>query len=476
MKSNTIRVRFAPSPTGHLHVGGARTALFNYLFARHNNGVLILRIEDTDRSRSTEEYIQAITEGMKWLGLDWDEGPFRQTDRFEIYREHAIRLLEKGKAYRCYCTPEELEQRRKEAQEKGELPRYDRRCRDLKTDYPDKPCVIRIKIPLDGETVVQDLTLGEVVFQHNQLDDFILVRSDGAPTYNFCVVVDDVTMKITHVIRGNDHLANTPKQILLYQALGYAIPEFAHIPMILGPDRTRLSKRHGATSIVAYRDMGYLPEAMVNYLARLGWAHGDQEIFSKDELIEYFTLEKVGKTAAVFDPAKLEWLNAHYIKQMDITSLAGEFKTFLSMEGYTHIASDSAKEEWLKEIVTILKERAKTLKEMVAMGRFFFSDDIIYEKKASAQFLIKDNIPYLDEIYSLVNSLAGFAREEIETGYRQLSEKLGVKLVHLAQLTRVALTGGTVSPGIFEVMVILGKDKILSRIDKARNYISNIAT
>ncbi|MBA3071139.1 MAG: glutamate--tRNA ligase, partial [Nitrospirae bacterium] len=310
-----VRVRFAPSPTGHLHIGGVRTALFNYLFARHNNGKFILRIEDTDRTRSTDEYIETIIEGMKWLKLEWDEGPFRQTDRFDVYRNYVDKLLKEGNAYYCYCTPEELEQRRKEALAQEKSPKYDGRCRNLtkiqdssrisRDKIQEKNPAIRFKMPQEGQTVVHDLIRGKVIFENDQLDDLIIMRSDGTPTYNFTVVVDDVDMNITHVIRGDDHLNNTPKQIHIYKALGYDIPLFAHLPMILGADKARLSKRHGATSVMAYKDMGYLPDALVNYLVRLGWSYGDQEVFTREELIKYFSFENVGKSSAVFNPEKL---------------------------------------------------------------------------------------------------------------------------------------------------------------------------
>ena len=288
-----VRVRFAPSPTGHLHIGGVRTALFNWLFARSNQGVFILRIEDTDQGRSTEESIQAIIAGMHWLGLDWDEGPYRQTERMGVYKEHVDRLLKEGKAYPCYCTAEELEERRKQALAAKRIPKYDGRCRDLKSPVPDRIPAVRFKAPAEGATIVDDLVKGRVVYENTQHDDLIIIRSDGWPTYNFCVVVDDATMGITHVIRGDDHLNNTPRQIQLYHAFGYTAPQFAHLPMILGPDKTRLSKRHGATSVTAYEEMGYLPQAMVNYLVRLGWSCKDQEVFSRQDLIEKFSLDHV---------------------------------------------------------------------------------------------------------------------------------------------------------------------------------------
>ncbi len=313
--NTSVRVRFAPSPTGHLHIGGARTALFNWLFARHFGGTFILRIEDTDTSRSTDEYIDAIIKGMEWLKLDWDEGPYRQTARFDVYRGYVERLLKEGKAYYCYCTPEELEQRRKDALAQGRTPKYDNRCRYLDKPVPGRTPAVRFMMPQEGRTTLNDLIKGTIEFENNIMEDMVIMRSDGSPTYNFVVVVDDIDMKITHVIRGDDHVNNTPKQIHIYKAFGWEEPEFAHLPMILGADKARLSKRHGATSVMAYKDMGYFPDALVNYLVRLGWAYGDQEIFSREELVQYFSLESVGKSAAVFNPEKLLWLNSQYMNK-----------------------------------------------------------------------------------------------------------------------------------------------------------------
>ncbi|RMD51738.1 MAG: glutamate--tRNA ligase, partial [Nitrospirae bacterium] len=333
MLNQNVRVRFAPSPTGYLHIGGARTALFNWLFARHNKGVFILRIEDTDRSRSTEESIEAIIEGLKWLSLDWDEGPVRQTDRLSIYKKKVEELLQKKKAYYCYCSAEELQKRREEAIKKGLPPGYDRRCRYRKEPVPGVKPVVRFASNTEGETVVEDLIKGNIVFKNSQIDDFIILRSDGTPTYNFVVVVDDIDMKITHVIRGDDHLNNTPKQIQIYNAFGAELPYFAHLPMILGPDRTRLSKRHGAMSVMAYKEMGYLPDALVNYLVRLGWSYGDQEVFTREELIEKFSLENVGKSPAVFNPEKLLWLNSLYINNTPSDRLIELVAPILFKEG-----------------------------------------------------------------------------------------------------------------------------------------------
>ena len=460
--SRAVRVRFAPSPTGHLHVGGARTALFNWLFARHAGGVFILRIEDTDRSRSTEEFIQSILEAMRWLGLSWDEGPYRQTERLEIYRAHADRLLVEGKAYRCFCSPEELEAKRTAAQARGETYRYDGRCQD-RADTPSGPFTLRLRIPLEGRTVVRDVIHGEVSFEHAQLDDWILVRSDGTPTYNFCVVVDDVTMKVSHVIRGNDHLSNTPKQVLLYEALGEPPPSFAHIPMILGEDRGRLSKRHGATSVLAFRDQGILPHAMVNYLARLGWSHGDQEIFTCEELIRYFSLEQVGVTGAVFDHAKLEWLSGHWLRELPLSEVAAQALPFLERAGL----SVPADQGWFESVVASLRERATTLVELVEMARFYFEAPRDYEPTGRAKFLTAESRSRLERLLRRLEALESWGEDAIEGVYRQLTAELGVKLVDLAQPTRLALTGKTASPPIFQVMALLGREASIARLRAA---------
>ena len=464
--SNNVRVRFAPSPTGHLHLGGARTALFNWLFARHHKGTFILRIEDTDRTRSTEEFIETIIDSMKWLGLDWDEGPYRQVDRFDIYRNYARQLLKEGKAYYCYCSSEELEKRRQEALAQGKSPKYDGRCRNLKEPVMDRIPAVRFMMPQEGETVVDDLIRDKVVFDNAQLDDLIIVRSDGTPTYNFCVVVDDVDMKITHVIRGDDHLNNTPKQIHIYRALGYTIPAFAHLPMILGSDKTRLSKRHGATSVTAYKEMGYLPDALINYLARLGWAHGDQEIFTRAELVEYFFLEDVGKSAAVFNPEKLLWLNSQYIKNMPSEKLVELVMPFLVQENIIH-KDQSLDKVWLSKAVETLKERAKTLMELAQSLRFYVAEDIEYDEKARTKFLNEKSLPYLVDVREELSKLDNFIAPEIEKVFLALVEKYNIKLGNLAQPVRVAVTGRAESPGIFEVIEILGQEKVLKRLEKA---------
>jgi len=461
-----VRVRFAPSPTGYLHIGGARTALFNWLFARHEEGTFILRIEDTDRSRSTDEYIEAIIGGMKWLNLDWDEGPFRQTDRFDVYRRYVDGLVKEGKAYHCYCSPEELEQRRQEALSQGKTPKYDGRCRDLKEPIPGRTPAIRFKMPQEGETVVNDLIKGTVTFDNSQLDDLIIMRSDGTPTYNFVVVVDDVDMKITHVIRGDDHLNNTPKQLHIYKALGYQIPEFGHLPMILGSDKTRLSKRHGATSVMAYKEMGYLPDALVNYLVRLGWSYGDQEVFTREELVKYFSFESVGKSSAVFNPEKLIWLNSQYVMNSGPTRLAELVIPFLEREKIIQ-EGEAVDIQWLSMAIMTLRERAKTLVELAASLRYYIAEDIEYNEKAKAKFLNEKSLPLLVELKEHIAPLADFSVSEIERIFREIAERHGIKLGNLAQPVRVAVTGGTESPGIFEVLEVMGKDKTVRRLDKA---------
>ena len=463
---STVRVRFAPSPTGALHIGGVRTALFNWLYARHHKGSFILRIEDTDQTRSTDESIQVILDGMKWLGLDWDEGPLRQTQRMDIYREHVDRLLKAGKAYYCYCSPEELETRRKEAMAAGRPPKYDRKCRSLTAPIPGRIPAVRFLSTDEGQTIVRDLIRGPVTFENQQLDDLIIQRSDGFPTYNFAVVVDDVTMKISHVVRGDDHLNNTPRQIQLYQALGYEPPEFAHLPMILGSDKTKLSKRHGATAVTEYIDLGYLPEALVNYLARLGWSHGDQEIFSRQELIDSFSLENVGKAPSVFNPEKLLWLNHHYIQQADPGRIAGLVLDLLEKDNV--LKPDARPDlDWFKKLVTILTERSHTLVEMKLASLPFLLDDITLDEKARTKHLTPDVAPLLSELTGKLQDVEPFTHDTIEAVFSSLVAEKGLKLGKLAQPVRVAVTGGTVSPGIFEVLEVLGKEKTLKRLRAA---------
>ena len=458
-----VRVRFAPSPTGFLHIGGVRTALFNWLYARQQQGVFVLRIEDTDQDRSTDESIQAIIEGMKWVGLDWDEGPFRQTERMELYRSHAMQLLEQGKAYWCVCKAEELEARRKEAEAKGLSPRYDGRCRTLGIMNPPGDAALRFKAPQEGQIVVDDLIKGKITFDNSAADDLIILRSNGYPTYNFSVVVDDALMHITHVIRGDDHLTNTPRQIPIFQALGFPVPQFGHLPMILGSDKSRLSKRHGATSIMAYKDMGYLSEAMVNYLVRLGWSHGDQELFTRQELIEKFSWKNVQSSPAVFNPEKLLWINAEYIKTTPPDRVAQALIPLLVQAGLKDQVN-AVSPEWLAQLVVLVKERAKTLVEMVDWVRPYFGDSVLLEEEAAKKFLTPAVAPVLGKLLARFEALPSFSKQVWEESFKKFVEEEGIKMGQIAQPVRVALTGRTASPGLFEVMEVLGRDRTLFRL------------
>jgi glutamyl-tRNA synthetase len=470
--SEQVRVRFAPSPTGHLHVGGARTALYNWLFARHHGGTCILRIEDTDVERSTEESVEAIIESLQWLGLDWDEGPYRQAARLSTYQEYAEQLLKTGQAYRCFCAPEELEERRRAALQVGHSPRYDGRCRERRPET-GKPWALRLRVSDEGVTVVHDLIHGEVGFDHTELDDFILVRSDGLPTYNFAVVVDDALLQITHVIRGDDHLSNTPKQIQVYRALDFSLPRFAHIPLILGPDRTRLSKRHGADAVLAFRELGYLPEALVNYLVRLGWSHGDQEIFSRDELIQYFELTRVGRTPAIFDQAKLDWLNGHYLREADPKRLADLLFPFYRQAGISAEENEAKLSDWSslgrgetfgEAVITAFRERAKTLAELAQSSLFLFRVPVDYDVQVVDTFLRGEAVKHLREIHDRLRPISRFEAAIIEKVYREFVAERGLKLGDVAQPTRVALTGRTVSPPLFQVMELVGREICLERL------------
>ncbi len=458
-----VRVRFAPSPTGYLHIGGVRTALFNWLFARHEGGKFILRIEDTDRDRSTDEAIDIILKGLQWTGLNWDEGPFRQTDRLELYREKAMKLYEQGKAYWCVCTPEELEVRRKDAQAKGLPLKYDGRCRDLGLSAPSEPAALRFTSPQEGQTVIDDLIKGSIVFENEVLDDLIILRSNGYPTYNFSVVIDDALMNITHVIRGDDHVNNTPRQVALFQGLGYPIPQFAHLPMILGADKTRLSKRHGATSVLAYQEMGYLPDALINYLVRLGWSHGDQEIFSLSELIEKFSLTTVQKSAAVFNSEKLLWVNSEYLKQSSPARVGALLVPFLEDKGFNPQQPVGG----VEALIPSIRERAHTLVEMVEWSEPYVREPIVMDEKAAQKFLKPDIAPSLEKFKDRIRDLGEFKKETIEPVFHQVLEEEGLKMGKLAQPLRVALTGRTTSPGIYEVMELLGQDRTVARLEGA---------
>lgn len=466
-KNKQVRTRFAPSPTGYLHIGGARTALFSWLYARHSQGKFVLRIEDTDQQRSTEESTRAILDAMEWLGLNWDEGPYFQAERVTIHREMIRKLIDEDKAYYCVCTPEELEEKRRRALAEGRKPKYDGTCRDRKLP-PSDGAVVRFRCPQTGTTIVEDLIKGKISFNNEELDDLIIQRSDGYPTYNFAVVVDDAQMNITHVIRGDDHVNNTPRQILLYEALDYEIPQFGHVPMILGADKTRLSKRHGATSVMAYKELGYLPEALVNYLVRLGWSHGDQEIFALDKLIELFDLGSIGKSAAVFNPDKLLWLNQHYIKSYPEEKLLDVLRPFWKKSGLDVTDSDYG-----LHIVRDLKARAKTLPEMVESSLFYFTDEPPIDADAAAKFLTPEIADHLGAIADELTTLSDYSKEGIEAFLRNLAEARSIKLKTIAQPLRIALTGKTASPGLDDIMLTLGKERVSSRIRRAVSYIRN---
>ncbi len=459
-----IITRFPPSPTGYLHVGGARTALFNWLYARHMHGKFILRIEDTDIKRSTQASVDAIFEALEWLGIDWDEGPYFQSKRLDVYQTYIQKLLDSGHAYYCTCSPEKIEAMRKKALATGGKPKYDGTCRD-KGLAKTGNAVIRFKAPTAGTTIVKDIIKGNIVFQNSEQDDFIVCRSDGTPTYNFVVVVDDITMGINTVIRGDDHLNNTPRQIMLYNALGSPLPAFGHVPMVLGKDRTRLSKRHGATSVTAYKDMGYLPDALINYLVRLGWSHGDQEFFTRDELIEKFTLENIGKSPGIFDQEKLLALNADHIKAASPGNLSTHLLPFLKERGCI-----AEKGDFLDSVIKTLNTRSKTLIDMADGALFYFQESVLYEEKAAKKFLKPASLEALKLLIDQLESLDTFSEKALENVFKKVMDGTGLKLGKIAQPVRVALTGKTVSPGIFEIIEVLGKKQVISRLQNAVQF------
>jgi len=462
-----IITRFPPSPSGFLHVGGARTAIFNWLYARRMKGRFVLRFEDTDTERSSQEYVDAILESLEWLGIDWDEGPYFQTRRFPVYHEFVQKLLDSGNAYYCTCPPERLEAMRQKAMASGGKPKYDGTCRNRGL-AAGPGAAVRFKAPLSGSTVLDDVVKGGIVFQNEELDDFIICRSDGTPTYNFAVVVDDITMGITTIIRGDDHVMNTPKQIQLYQALGCPLPVFGHVPMVLGKDRTRLSKRHGATSVTAYRDMGFLPEAMINYLVRLGWSHGDQEFFTRDQLIAVFNLEAIGRAAGVFDPEKLLALNADHIKTTAPAELVGPLKPFMQNLGVAIQEGPPA-----EKAIATLAARSKTLKEMAEQALFYYQEEIVYEPDAARKFLTAEALPALNALTANLEGLEDFTEPAIEEAFEAVMAETGLKLGKIAQPVRVALSGRAASPGIFEITAILGKEKTLKRLRRAIAHITS---
>lgn len=460
----SITTRFAPSPTGYLHIGGARTALFSWLLAKNKGGRFLLRVEDTDRERSTQEATDAIIEAMAWLDLAAEGTAVFQSERFALYNSHIDTLLETGRAYWCGCTPDEVEAMREKARAEGKKPKYNGRCREQGLG-PGPGRVVRFKTPQDGVTAFHDMVKGPTAVQNAELDDMILRRSDGSPTYNLAVVVDDHDMGVTHVLRGDDHVANTPRQILLYQAFGWDVPEFGHVPMILGPDKAKLSKRHGALSVMEYKHMGYLPEALVNYLARLGWSHGDQEIFSREELVQLFSTGNLGNSPSVFDIKKLEWLNAHYIKESKPERLAALLPEFIAEpEG---LKLDPA---YLASIVPLLQPRAKTLVEMADMARLFLVDaaSLAYDEKAVAEQLKPEARELLKELLPVYEAATDYSdHKALEVATQAFLDGRGLKFKAVAQPLRVALTGKTASPGLFEAMCVLGKAESLARITRA---------
>ena len=462
-----VKTRFAPSPTGYLHIGGARTALFSWLYARRHGGPFVLRIEDTDLERSTPEAVNAILEGMNWLGLDYDEGPFYQTQRFDRYREVLRRLLGEGKAYYCYCTKEELEGLRTEQMARKQKPRYDGRYRDYQGPPREgvEP-VVRFKNPLDGEVVVEDLIRGNIVFQNAELDDLIIARADGTPTYNFCVVVDDMDMGITHVIRGDDHINNTPRQINILKALGAPIPKYGHVPMILGPDGQKLSKRHGAASVMECRDLGYLPEAVLNYLVRLGWSHGDQEIFSLDEMTDLFDLADCNKAASVINPSKLIWLNKHYLKTLDPVHVARHLSWHIGQLGI-----DPSEGPHLTDVVSAFAERSDTLKDMARAAVFLYREFEHYDARAVGKNLTAAAETPLRQLREALTALPEWRAESIHEAVQRVAGERDLALGKVAQPLRVAVSGTAVSPPIDVTLELLGRAKTLARIERALRYI-----
>ncbi len=453
-----IITRFPPSPSGYLHLGGARTALFNWLYARHTKGEFVLRIEDTDAARSTRESSDAILESLEWLGIDWDHGPFFQSQRFDVYTEHIQKLLDTGHAYYCTCTPEEVEAMRKKAMETGGKPKYDGTCRH-KGLKKTPGAVVRFAVPETGVTVLEDKVKGRITFQNEELDDFVICRGDGSPTYHLAVVVDDITMGINTILRGDDHVNNTPKQIQLFQAFGSQLPTFAHVPMVLGSDRSRLSKRHGATSVTAYRDEGILPDALINFLVRLGWSYGDQEFFTREELIEKFSFENIGRSAGIFNPEKLLALNADHIKAATPAALTPHLLPFIKEAGYSVQPG-----RFLEKAIETLQARSKTLVEMAQGLRFYFEDRITYDEAGAKKFFKPEVLSPVQLLIEKLDALAEFTHEALEQAFLAVMDATGLKLGKIAQPVRMALTGSTVSPGIFEIIEVLGKEKTLERL------------
>ena len=465
----TVKTRFAPSPTGYLHIGGARTALFSWLYAKKNNGTFVLRIEDTDRERSTQEAVEVILEGMQWLGLDHDEGPFYQTERMDRYKEVIKKLLDDGYAYQCYCSREEVNAMREAQIANKEKARYNRLCRPLQKPPEGKEAVlpvVRFKTDLDGQIVINDHVKGRIIIKNEELDDLIIARSDGTPTYNLVVVVDDLDMGITHVIRGDDHLNNTPRQINILKAMGVDIPEYAHLPMILDEQGAKLSKRHGAANLLNYRDEGYLPEALLNYLVRLGWSHGDKEIFSIDEMIELFDLDDINKSASSINPDKLLWLNQHYIKESDPEHIAKHLAWHMEKQGI-----NTTNGPQLSEVVKALSERAKTLLEMAKSSRYFYEDFSEFDEKAAKKNFKAFALEPLKIMLQRFSAVPEWSGEVLHQIVLDVTEELGLKLGKVAQPLRVAVTGAGMSPSIDVTLELIGRERCLERINKAIKHI-----
>jgi glutamyl-tRNA synthetase len=465
MPPTVVRTRFAPSPTGSLHIGGVRTALFSWLYARRHGGQYLLRIEDTDRERSTAEAVQVIVDGFRWLGIDHDEGPYFQSQRFDRYREVAAQMITAGLAYPCYCTPDELAAMRAQQTSRGEKPRYDGRCRDLSRPREGVSFAVRFRQPTQGQVIVEDLVHGPVVFENSELDDLVILRSDGSPTYHFGVVVDDADMHITHVIRGDDHLNNTPRHINIFRALKLPAPHYAHIPMIAGPDGAKLSKRHGAISVLEYREQGYLPEALLNYLVRLGWSHGDKELFSRDEMIALFDLSAVQRSMARFDVEKLNWLNQQYVKAVPTERLADGVREHLLRSGV------AVETRTLEPLVDAFRERAKTLREMAERVRVYLTDDLAFEQKAAEKYLQAPAAELLRGVRNGLFALPDWTETATQSVVESIAAAAGLGLGKVAQPLRVAVTGDTASPGIGVTLKLLGRQRTLTRIDRALDYI-----
>ncbi len=462
----SVVTRFPPSPTGHLHLGGARTALFNWLYARKNGGEMVLRIEDTDQARSDQEYIESILDSMKWLGLAWDSGPFYQTRRLERYHAVVEKLLEQGDAYYCFCSRERLDTLREAQRERGEKPRYDGHCRDrVPSDADTSSPVVRFRTPLEGETMFEDSVRGTVRVSNQELDDLVIARADGSPTYNLTVVVDDADMRISHVIRGEDHVSNTPRQIHIFRALGYELPVFAHVPMIQGPDGQRLSKRHGALSVLEYRDMGILPEALLNHLIRLGWSHGDQEIFSIDEMIELFDLNQVSAAPANFDMEKLLWINQHYIVRSDPTRLAREVSRIMNARGITLLNGPR-----LSEVVEVMRKRVRSLVEMADSITYLYNSVDEYDSEAITGYVDNRTSSLLAVVRRGLQQLEDWTSQEINQVIRQIVADEGVRFPEIAQPLRIAVSGSVATPSIDQTLYLVGRKNTLDRIDKAAEF------